>query len=390
MILAPPALICFSLACLPAAICQDLSIRISNTAPFVRPLETIQVPWKDVQSGLSLSPQQDVAVFENGKKLVSQKLDENGDGVPDELLFQSSFLANETKQFIARLDESMQAVTSVTDAKYILPRKDIAWENDRIAHRIYGGPLAGDVSDGIDVWVKRVRYPIIDKWYDGDSLKGKKRISYHVDHGEGADFFLVGKSLGAGGCALWKNGKLRQTGFFSNYRIIATGPVRAVFTVTYQGDTAGSPAFTEEKTFSLDARMNLSRIDVHFSGMDGEKAVVAMGLVKRANTIRYAGEREGWLSLWGPVDSDTANGSLGIGIVFPFASLQEMHSDSLHDLAILATSGDSRITYYAGAGWTRSGDFGSAGDWNAYLSRAARALPYSLKVTCAPMGMRKE
>src|SRR6185369_855024 len=94
-------------------------------------------------------------------------------------------------------------VKSIAAAKYILPRKDVTWENDRTAHRIYGGPIAGDVRDGIDVWVKRVRYPIMDNWYNGDSLKGKKRISYHVDHGEGADYFDVKKSLGAGGSGLW-------------------------------------------------------------------------------------------------------------------------------------------------------------------------------------------
>jgi pectinesterase len=375
---APLMLACFFLICLSGGNSQELSIRVSNPASFIRPLETIQVPWKEVQSGLSLSPQQEVAVFEKGEQLVSQKIDEDGDGVTDELLFQSSFQANETKQFVARVNESMQAVASVTDAKYVLPRKDIAWENDRIAHRIYGGPLAGDVSDGVDVWVKRVRYPVIDKWYDGDSLKGKKRISYHVDHGEGADFFLVGKTLGAGGCALWKDGVMRQMGFFSDYKIVATGPIRTVFSVTYNSDTASGPAFTEEKTYSLDAGMNLTRIDVRFSGIGGDKANAAIGLVKRNNTVRSAGEKEGWLSLWGPVDNDTVNGSLGIGVVFPPTSLREVREDSIHHLAIVSTSADNRISYYAGAGWTRSGDFGSAEDWNSYLSLAARALRYPL------------
>ena len=51
---------------------------------------------------------------------------------------------------------------------------DMAWENDRIAHRMYGfelnSPTAAAVGErlrgsGIDVWGKRVTYPIVDRWY---------------------------------------------------------------------------------------------------------------------------------------------------------------------------------------------------------------------------------
>jgi hypothetical protein len=135
--------------------------------------------------------------------------------------------------------------------------------------------------------------------------------------------------------------------------------------------------------------MNLTRIDVRYSGTIG-KAVVALGLVKRSNTVRYAGEEEGWLSLWGPVDSNAANGSLGIGIVYPRSSFIQSLEDTNHYMVTVSTSADDRITYYAGAGWTRSGDFGSVEEWNAYLSLAARALKYPLRATCYPAGGRKE
>ena len=47
---------------------------------------------------------------------------------------------------------------------------DIFWENDRIAHRIYGPAVSrpapngeGLVTSGIDVWVKSVRVPFMGK-----------------------------------------------------------------------------------------------------------------------------------------------------------------------------------------------------------------------------------
>jgi hypothetical protein len=56
---------------------------------------------------------------------------------------------------------------------------DFAWESDRTAHRVYGPAIIKDpkehlISSGVDVWVKKVRTPVVDKWY--------KRGEYHHDH----------------------------------------------------------------------------------------------------------------------------------------------------------------------------------------------------------------
>jgi pectinesterase len=371
-------LVAFFLA-LPLA-AQQCFVTVTNPAPFDRALETIEVSWQDVQAALSLSPQDRVGVIRGQETLVSQTIDYDGDGVADVLIFQSSFRAKEQQRFVVKRVSNMPKVDSITDAKFVVPRKDVAWENDRIAYRIYGGPLAGDVRDGIDVWVKRVRYHVIDKWYHGDSFRGAQRISYHVDHGEGADFFLVGRSLGGGGCALWKDSALHQAGFFTSHRIIATGPIRAMFRVAYESDSASTLSFKAEKTYTLDAGMNLNKIDVQYSGIVDSEAEIAIGLVRRKNTVRYANGNEGWLSLWGSVDDDSANGSLGIGIVVQRNSLRRMEEDSTHYLIIASSSPGKRLAYYAGAGWTQSGDFPSVEDWNNYLSRFAQGLQYPIQV----------
>ena len=193
---------------------QEILVTVKNPAPFARSIETIEVPWSDLQGKIDLNGNSPIGVYEHDREIVSQTIDANNDGMPELLIFQSGFKEGETKNFIVKKSSAKLETPAFIQAKYILPRKDVAWENDRIAYRIYGGPLAGNVFNGLDVWVKRVRYEIIDKWYDGDSLKGKKRISYHIDHGDGADMFDVGKSLGSGACALWINGKLDQPGLF--------------------------------------------------------------------------------------------------------------------------------------------------------------------------------
>ena len=360
---------------------QRVIIQVENQASFDRKTETIEIQWNEINTKLNLSNSSPVAVSEDGNKIVHQVIDIDANGTPDYLLFQSSFKQDEKKQFTIMKVEANVPVESITDAKYILPRKDVAWENDCIAFRIYGGPLAGDVQSGLDVWVKRVRYHIIDKWYDGDSLKGKKRISYHVDHGEGADMFNVGKTLGAGGSALWVDTTLCQFGLFTKEQIIATGPIRAMFTVTYDTVLADGETLNEEKTYTLDAGENLNRIDVHYTGLKKDGAVnIALGLVKREGTIPYSDESNNWLSLWGLVNDDSTNGYLGTGLILPKRSYRERREDANNYLIIGSTSADKQFTYYAGAGWTRSGDFSSVDNWNSYLKTFTLRLESPLRV----------
>jgi hypothetical protein len=93
-------------------------------------------------------------LYEDDKEIESQIIDANSDDTPELLIFQSGFKGNESKTYMLRSDPKKKEPPTLTHAKYILPRKDVAWENDHIA--------------------------------------------YNVDHGEGADIFDIGKSLGAG------------------------------------------------------------------------------------------------------------------------------------------------------------------------------------------------
>src|SRR3546814_20250136 len=68
---------------------------------------------------------------------------------------------------------------------------DFAWENDKIAFRMYGKALEGTAGDahGIDVWVKRTSELVINKWY--------KSGDYHKDNGVGMNYYILGMTLGA-------------------------------------------------------------------------------------------------------------------------------------------------------------------------------------------------
>ena len=80
-----------------------------------------------------------------------------------------------------------------------------------------------------------------------------------------------------------------------------------------------------------------------------------------------------------------SNGDLGTAVVVPadFAGFAE--DERNHLLLAKATPGKA-LTYYAGAGWSKAGEFTSQETWNAYVAAcAARAhAPVVVTVTLQP------
>jgi pectinesterase len=352
-----------------------LSLRLKNPTSVNRRAETIGIPLATVNKVL---PNVDVNMLcvrerKSGKEMLSQI-----DG--GTLLFQTDIPANAQKEFVIRGDrDPRDSVALRVDGAFFPPREDYAWENDRIAFRVYGPALAKDVNNGIDVWCKRVRSLIVRKWYKASESSPPGHDAYHEDHGEGADFFEVGRSLGAGGSGLWENGKILQPGVFTSWRTLACGPLRVRFELTYKSWVIGGDTVSERRTFTLDAGSNLNRIDVVFEGPKVPPALrVACGLVKRSNVNFSYDSTGGWMSLWGPTNSDAANGSLGTAVVIPGTPALEFAEDGSQHLIIVPLKTGNPFTYYAGAGWTRSGDFETEKAWLGYLKDFAFLLRHPL------------
>jgi pectinesterase len=261
----------------------------------------------------------------------------------------------------------------------MVPREDLAWENDRIAFRMYGPAMAKDVSNGIDVWTKRVRYPIVQKWYAGEEKEPK--VSYHEDHGEGADYFSVGRTLGAGASALVKGDSLYQPGVFQKYRIIATGPLVAVFELTYGPVVFEGKAISQVVRISLGAGVNLSKVETRFKSESAKGRIpVAAGVVKRKGTTTLTDKKNGWIALWGLTTDKPEVGSLGTGLVMPKSAVKQIKENDVHVLVLTEAELGKPMTYYAGAGWTLSKDFTTAESWSAYLTEFAKKIASPLSV----------
>ena len=142
----------------------------------------------------------------------------------------------------------------------------MAWESDRAAFRIYGEGLKKTPqamsSSGIDVWSKRTRALIVDRWYT-------KKESYHIDTGEGADFYDVGETLGNGGTAGWAKDTIWRADNFKSWRIIAAGPIRAIFELKYDPWNVAGRSVSETKRIAIDAGSNLYKATSIFTSPAG-------------------------------------------------------------------------------------------------------------------------
>ncbi len=363
---------------------RSVAITVENTLAIERADETIELPWRMVLEHLPTATPSRVRVMNGaGSAVTSQIIDSDANGIPELLIFQASFSPNEKKQFVLEDAPAPKAVSRV-HVMHDEPRDDVAWESDRIAFRIYGEGLKKTAdamsSSGIDVWEKSVRTPVLEKWYGKSHAGG----SYHTDTGEGADFFDVGQTLGAGGTALWRGDSLYRADNFKAYRFTADGPIRASFELRYDPWSAGDLTVSEVKRFSIDAGQNLYRQESVFTSSRPGEITYAIGLVKRPGMRGTESKDQswGWLSGWGPiVPKNGGHGELGTAVLLPRERITDWKETPTHFLAISHAASGQPVVHYIGAGWTASGDFPTPQSWWGYLDQFSMRLASPVRVT---------
>lgn len=361
-------------------------ITVQNTLNTNRSFETVTLDLEKLRlSGGNESIF--IEDFGTGKKLISQVIDEDNDGNFDVLLFQPEMPANSERKFYIKTGAISQEKDSIPAcySRFVPERTDdYAWENNRVAFRTYG-PRAqemiesningGTLSSGIDAWLKRVEYPIINKWYKKET---SNTGSYHEDTGEGLDNFHVGLSRGVGGIAKKVDSTYYISKNFTAWKTLFNGPIRTSFILEYASWDAGGKKISEKKKISLDNGSNLSKFEVTVKGTD----TISSGLTlhEREGEIT-TNDEYGWVSYWEPHDDS----QLGTGIVVPNNTMvgHEHYVTNMQDasnLFVHISSENTNITYYAGFGWKKSGQFQNKNEWNEYLQHFSEGLKNPLLV----------
>ena len=245
---------------LPAA-APGAAVTVRNPLALARPSETIALAGAAIRQAMPVEDLRTVHVTDDasGLEVVAQPIDLNDDGVFDEVIFQADIGPRAARTFT--LSAGARQVHTKEQFKaygrFVRERRDdFAWENDRVAHRMYGKALETWAqepltSSSVDVWFKRTRRLVINDWYMVDD--------YHRDTGEGADMYSAGRSRGCGGNGIWDGGRLHTSANFVDSKVLANGPIRVMFELTYPAFDAAGSRVTEIKRVTLDAGHNLNR-----------------------------------------------------------------------------------------------------------------------------------
>ena len=356
----------------------ELRVVATNGLDVARPGETVEVPSATLSRSFRPEELALVAVVDaSGRIVLSQSVDTNGDGIADLLVFQADFAPGERKTFSLKRGERppYRREDFRVYGRFVRERfDDFAWENDRIAHRMYGPALETWqkeplTSSTVDVWTKRTRRLVVNDWYMVDD--------YHRDHGEGADLYSAGKSRGCGGSGVFRAGRLWVSRNFRDSRVLAAGPIRLVFDLVYAAWDAAGKSISEVKRVTLDAGSHLNRFESAYSSPSGITDLAwAAGIRKVAGSSVRREAAEGWLRTWEPFKD--GNGSLGCAVLADPASVERFAEADGNTLVVSKPGAQART--WAGFGWDRSGDFASVEAWDAYLQAFARRIASPIKV----------
>ncbi|HVE70095.1 MAG TPA: DUF4861 family protein [Thermoanaerobaculia bacterium] len=334
---------------------QSLTVTVHNELPFARQSETVELTAAQLESlGTDLMK---VHVFEKGsnREVVAQSIDGT-------LLFQTDIPSRGSRAYELRLGEKRTYKREDFRVYGRFNRErfdDFAWENDRVAHRMYGPALETWqkeplTSSTVDVWLKRTRRLVLNDWYMADD--------YHRDNGEGADFYSAGKSRGCGGSGLWRDGKLVTSKNFRESRVIANGPIRLIFELHY-------PDFKETKRITLDAGQNFNRFESRY---EDPITTWAAG-IKKVPAAQWRVER-GVIRNWEPVAQNA--GEFGCAVIVDPASVVETVEAEGNQLIVARTP----AAYWVGSAWNRSGDFVEAADFDRLIDQWIQRIRSPLRL----------
>jgi rhamnogalacturonyl hydrolase YesR len=411
-----------------------LPVAITNPSDFRRDNETVEmttvrsIVYGNIPMDFLRGGAKQLAVLNGissqivGSQLIS--VEDLKNNTREKLLFQVDLAPHETRTYYILNASVLPAVPPpiVKTFAYYAPERhdDIAWESDRIAHRMYGPGLETWAKEpltdsGIDVWIKRTRNLVVKDMYAANF--------FFATNGPAQDDFKVGHTRGCGGLGIWDGSMLHLSKNWHTYKIITTGPIRAELELTYEPwDAGGGRMVSETKRISIDAGSNMSHVESTFSSDDKSPLQLGIGLDERPGENSFvtddSPEIDSWqnsiakglivqdqaassMTYWQP--QDFYKGVIGTAIVLPKNSIETFTNDNpgLPDskfappkhtlgegqpglrslLAIVPAQIDVPYDYYIGAGWSESGDFPDAKSWNDYVRRFVQRRDKPLQVT---------
>lgn len=353
-------------------------IHVKNPTALERENEMVEVDWTKIKKQLSLKDSEAFVLMDSEGELIPCQILSEQSETPSKLIFLATLSEKEKKTFYLTRSGATQEFEPMVYGRLVPERKDdFAWENNRVAYRIYGPALqaTGEISNGLDIWVKSVEKMVIDKWYK-DDIAGI--ASYHRDHGEGVDFYKVGPTLGLGMTAPVYDDKLCLGKNFISSEILDQGPLRITMKFKYAPYQVGDSEVTETRIISLDAYSYLNKVVKIFESNSNE-LTLATGLLTSGDGSEptFGDQENGIIAYEVPADKD--NGSIYTGAINPLG-YKEVKSLDNHYSGINTFTSGKEYVYYTGGGWSKHGFTEGFEQWTDYLKNQRDKLKNPLKI----------
>ncbi len=359
---------------------SKVTLNISNPGSTDRENQMVEVAWRDLQQHLSLTENQTIVVTGSSGAQIPYQLVTNGTDSLETLIFPVTLAAGASGTYQIAVGEP-ETFQPLVYGRLVPERKDdFTWENNRTAFRVYGPALkaTGEISNGMDFWAKKTDSLIIDKWYENDL---SRVASYHEDHGEGVDFYKVGRTLGLGMTAPVEHDTLCLGHNFVTAEILDNGPLRITFKLSYEPYMAGVHQITETRIISLDAYSLFNKVTNIFE-TDTTLLTVATGIVMPeenpgANAASTTfGDNTGIIAYETPANE--VNGTIYTAAIHPegFGIIKVSNG---HYLGLNSYLPGNKYSYYAGGGWSKAG-FDSFDEWKSFVKEAKANIDLPLIV----------
>jgi len=348
------------------------TLTVSNPSAMERTNVVVSVSWSSI---VAKYPKIDTANFKvinsATSKEVPFQLERVGKADVQNLLVQVNLKAKGNVKLLI-VSGKATATTRKTYGRYVPERyDDFAWENDKVAFRMYGKALETrkDNAFGTDVWVKRTNKLIINEWY--------KTGDYHTDHGDGMDYYSVGATLGAGDIGPFVKDSVVFSKNYHYWKVLDNGPLRTTFELGYDAWDVAGKSVKVTKTISLDAGSHMNKVAAVYT-YNGDALPVVIGIVKRKEpgTI-LMDEQQGILGYWEPQHGP--DGTTGVATIVTGEKLG-MDTDKAHLLTHTVAKNNQAVVYYNGSAWSKGNEITTAKAWFNYLNNFKQQLEQPLTV----------
>ena len=351
---------------------QDMNVSVKNSSDLDRAAETIELDFGNIMASHPEITAENVVVTDAaGVQIPSQVYTEDYGMV--KLIFQAAVPAGKTVEYTVKAGER-EAYDTLVFSRYVPERlDDYAYENNRIAGRVYGPALSDPRTLGPDIWLKRVESLVVDKRYELND--------YHHDHGDGMDCYKVANTLGGGALAPYADDKIVLGDNYETYNRICNGPIRTKVLFTYKPFKVDGNTVTLKRELTVDANTNFIKISNWFNAPVDELPVV-LGAVLHDVLDREDGD---YYIAFTEKASDSAapdaDGNISVGLVVD-AGEDDVEAGTMDGHAVLKyniTPG-KRADVWTGSGWSKGG-IESPEAWNKIVKDFAYAQAHPLEVT---------